>query len=100
MRNRYPALAFVAGFIKVIGWVVAVVGIIGAIIVAIVCLALPTRLGLLGVGAAAISLPVSVLAGVGIVAHGEWIELHLELVANSRPPTTETFADEPLDWAA
>ena len=100
MRNQYPALAFVAGLAKVLGWLVMVIGILGAIVVIVACATERTPYGLLGIGAALASIPVSILSGLGIVARGEWIDLHLELAANSRLRESATFADEPLDWAA
>jgi vacuolar-type H+-ATPase subunit I/STV1 len=100
MKNRYPALAFVAGCSKLIGWLVAIVGITGAIIVIVASVTIRTPYGLLGVGAAFLSLPFTLWAAVNVIAHGEWIELHLELAANTRPESPDTFTDEPLDWAA
>lgn len=97
MSKRYRALAFVAGLYTIIGWLVAIFGVLGGVGVAIFYARLDLPNKWLFVGGALAGIPFSLLAGISIVAAGEWIDLHLELVANSRQPAT--LADDALDWA-
>lgn len=96
-------LAFVAAFSKALGLLTAVIGVLAEIGMVLVGVVGTSSFGFAGpfVGFASISVALAIMAffllmGIGIVAGGEWIYLHLAIEANSRTDHDGNLLDRPL----
>jgi hypothetical protein len=57
-------------------------------------------LGMLGTGTGIVVIIASLLAGLGLVAAGEWIDLHITIEGNTRPAPPSDSGDNELRWVA
>ncbi len=108
MKRSYPALNFFIIAYKVIGIVVALCGVVAGILILIGAIALRDALSsvlggalaMMGAGTGIAVIILSVLTGLGLVASGEWIDLHLHIEGNTRPVVAAELADAELRWVA
>ena len=106
MKHSYPVLNFLVIASKVVGTVTALCGIAAGVLILIGGLALGRTLtsstggaiGMLGAGTGIVVIITSVLAALSIVAAGEWIDLHLDLEANTHPVGSIEELDTKLRW--
>ena len=108
VKNTYPALTILIMANKAIGIVVALGGTLagGLIIGGGIALsearssALTEAVGMIGAGTGIVVIIASLLAGLGLVAAGEWIELHIAIEQNTRPTAPPDSGDSELRWVA
>src|SRR3954469_5837640 len=100
MNRSYPAMTIVIGLSKVLGLIVAIFGTLGGVLALIGAVKLSNALGLVSGGFAIALIPGSLIAGIVLVAYGEWLELHIQIEENTRPTRLAELAVEELDWVA
>jgi hypothetical protein len=100
MSRSYPALAIVIGLSKALGLAVALCGTLGGVLALVGAVQLRNALGLVSGGFALALIPGSLVAGLVLVASGEWLELHIQIEENTRPAAPAGLAVEELEWVA
>lgn len=79
MKHAYPALNLFIVANKALGVVVVLCGTGAGILILLGSIALSGALGMMGAGAGVLVIIASLLTGLGLVAAGEWIDLHITI---------------------
>lgn len=85
---------------KALGLLVALGGTIGGVLIMMGSIALGSAVGLIGAGGGIVVIVGSILSGIGLVASGEWMDLHIRIEENTRSTTAAELVDAELRWVA